>query len=73
MVGGLVFGYLADRFGRKPIMLFCLYLHIVIGVALAYIRAYYLFVILRFFMGVLMQVSDSIKGGLKKFELFLKY
>ncbi|KAH9523285.1 hypothetical protein Btru_066295 [Bulinus truncatus] len=55
MVGGLLFGDLADRFGRLPIMLFTLYSSVVLGVIIAFSVNYVMFVVLRFVDGVLMQ------------------
>ncbi|KAK6189071.1 hypothetical protein SNE40_005116 [Patella caerulea] len=55
MVGGLLFGWFADQFGRRPIMLFCLYLPIPIGIGISFANSYILFVVLRFFQGILMQ------------------
>ena len=59
MLGGLIFGALSDRFGRKPFMLLTLYTHILVGVGIAFANSYILFVILRFIQGVLMQVCMS--------------
>lgn len=55
MLGGLVFGHLADHFGRKPIMLVTLYLPVLVGIGTSFAHRYYLFVLLRFVQGVLMQ------------------
>lgn len=55
MVGGLLFGYVADKYGRKPAMLVTLYCPILIGLGIAFSNNYYLFVILRFFMGMFLQ------------------
>ena len=57
MIGGLIFGSLSDRWGRKPFMLFTLYSQILVGVALAFANSYPLFVLLRFILGILMQVG----------------
>ena len=57
MVGGLIFGSLSDRWGRKPFILLTMYLHIIVGTALAFVHNYTLFVLLRFAQGILMQVS----------------
>jgi MFS family permease len=57
MVGGLFFGYLADKFGRKPVMLFTLFAPSFIGLLTAFINTYYLFVGLRFLQGIFIQVG----------------
>ena len=56
MLGGLLFGALSDRFGRKPVMLATLYLHIAVGTGLAFVDSWWMFVSLRFLQGVLIQV-----------------
>ncbi|CAL1536183.1 unnamed protein product [Lymnaea stagnalis] len=55
MLGGLVFGDLADRFGRLPTMLFTLYASTVLGIVIAFSVNYVMFVVLRFIDGILMQ------------------
>ncbi|XP_060062784.1 organic cation transporter protein-like [Ylistrum balloti] len=55
MVGGLVFGILADKLGRKPVMLITLYVPILIGIGISFANSYHLFLILRFFQGAFMQ------------------
>lgn len=57
MVGGVVFGHLADKFGRKPVMLICLFMPVLVGLATSFSRWYSMFVALRFIQGVLMQVG----------------
>ena len=57
MLGGILFGTLSDHWGRKPFTLGTLYLHIVVGVLIAFSNSYVTFVILRFLQGVLMQVN----------------
>ena len=56
MIGGVIFGMISDRFGRKKVLLFTLYSHIMVAVAVAFIPNYTGFVILRFIIGFLMQV-----------------
>lgn len=55
MVGGLVFGVLADKLGRKPVMLITLFIPILIGVGIAFANSYVLFLVLRFLQGAFMQ------------------
>ena len=57
MVGGVLFGHLADKFGRKPVMLTCIYMPVIVGVATAFSPWYSIFVGLRFIQGILMQVN----------------
>ncbi|XP_059147188.1 solute carrier family 22 member 3-like [Physella acuta] len=54
-IGGLVFGDLADRYGRLPVMLFTLYTSSVLGVIIAFSVNYTMFVVLRFIQGMLLQ------------------
>lgn len=56
MLGGLLFGFVSDCIGRLPVILFTLYTAVVIGTGLSFVPNYSLFVILRFVIGVLMQV-----------------
>lgn len=55
MFGGLVFGTLADKFGRKPLMLFTLYVQTAISIGIYFVQNFILFVILRFIHGLLLQ------------------
>ena len=57
MVGGLLFGHLADKLGRKPVMLMSLYLPVFVGLGIAFSTSYWMFVALRFIQGIFMQVS----------------
>ena len=59
MVGGLVFGDLADRFGRRFSMLFTLYAALVVSLVSAFSVNYIMFVCLRFVLGVLQQVGAT--------------
>lgn len=70
MVGGILFGHLADKFGRKPIMLITLYMPILVGIATAFAPWYSLFVALRFVQGVFMQGLQTTTYVLAM-ELFL--
>ncbi|GAB1608251.1 organic cation transporter protein-like [Argonauta hians] len=55
MMGGLLFGFLADKFGRKPVLLVCLYIPIVLGTIAAHVQHYEIFSVLRFLTGVCIQ------------------
>ncbi|ELU14225.1 hypothetical protein CAPTEDRAFT_220884 [Capitella teleta] len=55
MIGGLIFGALSDRFGRKPSLLTALFAQAVVGVGVAFANSYLLFTLLRFCLGILMQ------------------
>lgn len=55
MIGGAIFGQLADKFGRKPVLLVCLYGHILLGVGVHFASSYDAFVAIRFFLGFLVQ------------------
>ena len=59
MVGGVLFGHLADVFGRKPVMMFTLFLPVGVGVGISFVPWYWLFATLRFVQGMLMQVHIS--------------
>lgn len=63
MIGGGVFGQLGDVIGRKPVLLVCLYGHVVLGVGVHFANSYGLFVVLRFFVGFLIQVKIDLRGG----------
>ncbi|XP_060564193.1 organic cation transporter protein-like [Ruditapes philippinarum] len=70
MVGGVLFGHLADKFGRKPVMMISLIMPVVVGVATSYAPWYSVFVTLRFVQGVLMQGLQTSTYTLAM-ELFL--
>jgi MFS family permease len=57
MFGGLVFGTLSDKFGRRTILLVTMFTPTLIGVLVFFITNYIAFVILRFVLGFLLQVS----------------
>ncbi|XP_041378604.1 organic cation transporter protein-like [Gigantopelta aegis] len=70
MLGGLVFGFLCDLIGRRPIMLLTLYLPIAIGIGIFFAPSYIWFVCLRFVQGTLMQ-GLQIASYVAMAELFL--
>ena len=57
MIGGIIFGSLSDRYGRKYMMLVCLYTQCLIGVGLHFVRRLVVFIGLRFIQGIFIQVS----------------
>ena len=58
MLGGVVFGILADKYGRKRVVMLALLSSGIVGVATFVLRRnYFAFIILRFLLGFLMQVS----------------
>ena len=54
--GALIFGFISDCIGRKPTLAICLYLQMPISLAIAFIPNYLGFIILRFLLGVWLQV-----------------
>ena len=57
MVGAVVFTSMADRLGRKPVHLACQYSMFAVGLAIAFAPNYVSFVVLRFFLGAVREVS----------------
>jgi MFS family permease len=57
LLGSLVFGTLSDKFGRRPVFLFTMFSPFVLGLLLFFIKNYVAFVVLRFFLGFVLQVS----------------
>ena len=60
MLGGIFFGSLSDKFGRKNMMLICLYTQCVIGIGIHFVRRLVVFIGLRFIQGIFIQVSVMI-------------
>ena len=56
MIGGVVFGILADKYGRKRVVILTLLFSGIVSVATFILRTYAAFITLRFFLGFLMQV-----------------
>ncbi|XP_053695192.1 organic cation transporter protein isoform X2 [Sabethes cyaneus] len=52
LIGGVLFGTLADKFGRRPPLVFAVMIQLAAGVAAAYIPWFWGFVILRFLTAV---------------------
>ena len=59
MIGGLIFGAISDRFGRRLVLLITMYTHILFGIGIFLVQSYEGFVTLRFFQGMLMQVKSQ--------------
>ncbi|XP_048252017.1 solute carrier family 22 member 6-B-like [Haliotis rufescens] len=55
MLGGLLFGYLSDKFGRRPVMLGTLFAPVVLGIGIFFVPSYTWFVVLRFIEGIFLQ------------------
>ncbi|XP_076452740.1 solute carrier family 22 member 13-like [Babylonia areolata] len=55
MAGGLLFGFLSDLVGRRPVLLLTLFLPAGLGLGMAFAPTFLVFVLLRFLQGVLMQ------------------
>uniref|UniRef100_UPI00398F40C5 solute carrier family 22 member 13-like n=1 Tax=Pristiophorus japonicus TaxID=55135 RepID=UPI00398F40C5 len=65
LVGALLFGPLADRFGRRPIVLLSLLLQLASGVGAAFVPTFNLFISLQFVLGVSvagMQINTFVLG-----------
>ncbi|CAB3991007.1 organic cation transporter -like [Paramuricea clavata] len=55
MLGSLVFGSFSDKYGRRPVFLFTMFSSFVLGLFLFFIKNYIAFVVLRFFLGFVLQ------------------
>ncbi|XP_046810122.1 carcinine transporter-like [Lucilia cuprina] len=51
IVGGLLFGWIADKFGRIPSMIACNLVGCVAGMATAFVKTFWGFALMRFFIG----------------------
>lgn len=63
MVGSMAYGHLADQFGRKRCIDSCYLGYIPLAIALAYVPYYWLFLVLRFFIGFFIQVNSEVDIG----------
>ena len=57
MIGGVAFGILADKYGRKRVVIVTLFLSGIVGVVTFLLRTFSAYIVLRFFLGFFMQVS----------------
>ena len=73
MVGGVLFGSLSDKYGGRKVIIGTIYLQLVFGVAVSFAPTYTVFVVLRFFVGMLVQVSPSDDLFLVGFEVVPGY
>ena len=55
-LGGIIFGTLSDRFGRRPMVIITMLSPIVVGLILFFVKNYIAFVVLRLILGVFIQV-----------------
>ena len=53
-VGAIIFGFVADRFGRKPPYIICCGLFIILELATGFCQTYYQFIAVRSLYGVAM-------------------
>ncbi|OQV11515.1 Organic cation transporter protein [Hypsibius exemplaris] len=60
MTGSMFFGHLADRVGRLPCIMACYVGYLPFGIALAYVQHYWIFLVLRFFVGFFIQGIQSV-------------
>lgn len=56
-LGALINGILADKYGRKKVMIVCLFSQGLLGVSLRFASAYEAFVIIRTLQGFFIQVT----------------
>ncbi len=62
-LGGLVFGVVSDRVGRYPVLVFTMYAQLVVGIMVFFVENFALFNILRFCIGVVMQVNVTYEAA----------
>uniref|UniRef100_T1IXG3 Major facilitator superfamily (MFS) profile domain-containing protein n=1 Tax=Strigamia maritima TaxID=126957 RepID=T1IXG3_STRMM len=55
MVGGMIGGFIADKIGRRPLILFGIYVQAILGLSVVFVRSYVAFVSIRFFQAIILQ------------------
>lgn len=74
-LGAVLISPLSDRYGRKRVMLACLWIQGALGVGVAFVQSYVMFVVIRFFIGFLNMVGLNLNVVyflLKPFKLHLQ-
>ena len=59
LVGSLIYGFLADKYGRKPILGIALLSGGLLSLAIFIFQNFYAFAVLRFFLGIQTQVNKQ--------------
>lgn len=73
MLGGMICGPLADRFGRKPIAFSTLFVAASLGVVITFISNFYVFAVCKLLQGILLQGYNSASNCMKTEILHGKY
>jgi len=73
MFGAFIFTSMADRLGRKPIHLSCQYCVLVLSMVIVFAPNYITFVVLRFFLGAVREVSFDFSIALILSHLISSY
>lgn len=68
IIGSILFGFLSDRFGRKVAFLSCVINISVVALAGAFVQSLWLFIVIRFFVGVGIGCSASLFIILSEFS-----
>jgi MFS family permease len=61
-IGAIICGLLADRYGRQPVLLVCLYAQGLLGASLFFTQTLEAFMAIRFIQGFFVQVSNCTGG-----------
>nr|XP_006825793.1 PREDICTED: solute carrier family 22 member 4-like [Saccoglossus kowalevskii] len=68
LVGGIIFGQLADIFGRKPLFIIAMMSSIVVGIVAAFSQTYAFFIVCQFLIGIF-SISMTLIGYVIVMEL----